>query len=607
MVLAPPWLEVLDESIRGCVTHHRPDLADRLRDRRAQLLDPKLRVIVIGEPNQGKSQLVNALVNASVCAVGDDLTTVTPTIVQHAETPSAALVKPVPPVAGAGTGRPPTPEPVPERVPVPVDEITGRAGRDASVAAAEVGLPRELLAAGLVLVDTPPANTASMATALSKADTVLMASDAATELSEKELDQLLQVAESCPNIIVTMTKIDLSPGWRSVAERSRERLAHAKVAARIVAVSAELRLRAAKTNDRKLNAESGFPDLIDLIRQDLNGKSDRLAGQSAAVSVCSAIAELVVRLRENLVTDATSGALDPDSHEVQRRVEALRRRTSRWQTVLADEMAELASDIEYDLRERTRKILREVDKAFDAADPAQAWDEFGDWLEEQLVDAAETNYVWLVDRCWWVAGKVAKTFPPRRGGVMPETLACNDLGESIGDPERPKIERYTVGQKVFTALRGSYGGVLMFGLVTTLAGLSLINPFSVAAGVALGAKSIKDEADARLKQRQAAAKTAAQRYVDDFFLKFSKESKDAARQVQRHLRDHFMTLAEQLQDDVVQAAVSARQAAKDQAAGRERHNREISGEIARLAALHKRAQEMARAALPRATAREITA
>jgi gas vesicle protein len=560
-------------------------------------------VIVIGEPNQGKSQLVNALVNASVCAVGDDLTTITPTIVQHAETPSAALVKPVP---SAGPGRLPAIDPVPERVPVPVEEITGRAGRDASVAAAEVGLPRELLAAGLVLVDTPPANTASMATALSKADTVLMASDAATELSEKELDQLVQVAESCPNLVVVMTKIDLAPGWRGVAERNRERLAHAKVAARIVAVSAELRLRAAKTNDKKLNAESGFPDLISLVRQDLSGKSDRLAGQSAAVSACSAIAELVVRLREDLVTDATSG-LDPDSNEVQRRIEALRRRTARWQTVLADEMAELVSDIEYDLRERTRKILREVDKAFDAADPAQAWDEFGDWLEDQMVDAAETNYAWLVDRCWWVAGKVAKTFPPRRGGVMPETLACNDIGESIGDPERPRIDRYTIGQKVFTALRGSYGGVLMFGLVTTLAGLPLINPFSVTAGVALGAKSIKDEADARLKQRQAAAKTAAQRYVDDFFLKFSKESKDAARQVQRHLRDHFTNLAEQLQDDVVQAAVTARQAAKDEAAVRERHNREISSEIARLAALHKRAQELARAALPKATAREITA
>lgn len=560
--------------------------------------------MVIGEPNQGKSQLVNAVVNASVCAVGDDLTTVTPTIVQHAETPSAALVKPVPP---APAGRPPPVDPVPERVSVPVDEVTGRAGRDASIAAAEVGIPRDLLAAGVVLVDTPPASATSMATALSKADTVLLASDAATELSEKELDQMVQVAESCPNIIVAMTKIDLSPGWRTTAERNRERLAHAKVAARIVAVSAELRLRAAKTNDQKLNAESGFPDLIGYLRQDLAGKSDRLAGHSAAVSVCSAIAELVVRLREDLVTDGANGARDPDSHEVQRRIEALRRRTSRWQTVLADEMAELVSDIEYDLRERTRKILREVDKAFDDADPAQAWDEFGDWLEEQLVEAAETNFAWLVDRCWWVAGKVSKTFPPRRGGVMPETLACNDIGESIGDPEKPRIERYTVGQKVFTALRGSYGGVLMFGLITTLAGLPLINPFSVAAGVALGAKSIKDEADARLKQRQALAKSTAQRYVDDFFLKFSKESKDTARQVQRHLRDHFMTLAEQLQDDVVQAATTARQVAKDEAAGRERHNREISGEIARLAALHKRAQELARAALPKATAREITA
>ena len=65
------WLEVLDETIGASVRHHRPDLAERLRAKRAQLLDPQLRVLVIGEANQGKSQLVNALVAAPVCAVGD--------------------------------------------------------------------------------------------------------------------------------------------------------------------------------------------------------------------------------------------------------------------------------------------------------------------------------------------------------------------------------------------------------------------------------------------------------------------------------------------------------------------------------------------------------
>ena len=46
-VMAPPWLDVLDETIGACVTHRRPDLEARLREKRAQQLDPKLRVLVV--------------------------------------------------------------------------------------------------------------------------------------------------------------------------------------------------------------------------------------------------------------------------------------------------------------------------------------------------------------------------------------------------------------------------------------------------------------------------------------------------------------------------------------------------------------------------------
>ena len=39
--------------------------------------------------------------------------------------------------------------------------------------------------------------------------------------------------------------------------------------------------------------------------------------------------------------------------------------------MLADEVADLISDVEYDLRDRTRKIVRIAEEFFDVADPAQ--------------------------------------------------------------------------------------------------------------------------------------------------------------------------------------------------------------------------------------------
>src|SRR5215472_8417397 len=157
--MAPSWLSVLDDTISACSALRRPDLAHRLQRRRARLLDPRLRVVVMGLLNQGKSQLINALVNAPVCAVGDDLTTTAPTVVQHADAPAAALVTD----SGTGNGHPAIAGPA-ERVAVPIDEVTRSVSRRAEprvagrVVRAEIGIPRKLLADGLVLIDTPAIN-----------------------------------------------------------------------------------------------------------------------------------------------------------------------------------------------------------------------------------------------------------------------------------------------------------------------------------------------------------------------------------------------------------------------------------------------------------------
>ncbi|MBM0204933.1 50S ribosome-binding GTPase [Micromonospora sp. STR1s_5] len=158
-MMAGIWLDVLDEIARTCTAHGRGDLLQTVRQKRAQLLDPTLRVLIIGEPNQGKSQLINAIINAPACPVGDGRTTVLPT--------------------WCGTPRPPprrwrrrphqrrdTPPAPPTRWPSsgprwrsnPGRGGRGRPGRTSAgrrPAYVEIGLPRALLGAGLVLVDTP--------------------------------------------------------------------------------------------------------------------------------------------------------------------------------------------------------------------------------------------------------------------------------------------------------------------------------------------------------------------------------------------------------------------------------------------------------------------
>ncbi|MFD0203549.1 MULTISPECIES: dynamin family protein [Saccharothrix] len=592
--MSAPWLDVLDDTIRACAAHNRPDLAERLRDKRARQLDPKLRVLVIGEPKQGKSQLVNAMVNAPVCAVGDDVTTTVPTFVQHAETPSAALVR------GPSIANTPT-----ERIPVPIDQLASQVSANhhhgGDLVRAEVGIPRALLDSGLVLIDTPgvgdlrPAHTASTFAALLQADAVLMVSDATAELTRSELELLKQVMTSCPNVILVLTKIDIAAQWRRVVERNRAHLARAGVSAKLIPVSAALRLRAAKTGDKALNAESGFPELLTCVQQDIVAAADQLARRTVAVTAASAIKQLVAPVREELSARAAQGPEKTIAalNEAQRRIDELRRRSARWQTVLADEMADLVSDIEYDLRDRTRKILREVDKTFETADPALGWDKFETWLEDNLTEAATTNFAWLLDRSGWVAEKVAKSFPVARDDLLPESIFPDDVLDRVAPMDKPLIEKFSLMQKAFTGLKGSYGGVLMFGLATSLAGMPLINAISLGAGALFGGKSIIDESDQRLRRRQAAAKAAAARHVDDFFLKFSKDCRDAARHIQRSLRNHFATLAEELQETLLESARSARRAVQADNTERERRNRDAKRELDDLVGLYQRVQALA--------------
>jgi hypothetical protein len=606
-VMVPLWLDVLDDTIRACAAYSRADLVHQLQLKRAQLLDPKLRVLVVGEAGQGKSQLINALLNAPVCAVGDDLTTTVPSVIQHADAPCAALV--TGPTAVPDRGAATT-----ERVPVPIEALATRVAGAGEFHRTEVGIPRELLTAGLVLVDTPALDaglaggTGLDPSWIGHTDAVLLVSDARAPLSDVELAFLSFAARTGPQVIVALSKIDIANQWRRVAEQDRERLADAGIPATVIPVSATLRLRAALNNNRKLNVESGFPDLIGRLRGDLVTKSQTLAPHTARAITATVVEQLCAPLRARRF--ALDGALVSGAasqlNEAQRQLDNLRRLSMRWQNTLSDEISDLTADIEHDLRDRTRRLLRRVDEAFDAADPVVVWETFRPWLEDNLLSCAEANFGWLVERSHWIAEKIAANFPGYRNGVLSDSVfhIGHDLFEGVTDLERPNIGRFTFTQKVYTGLRGSYGGVVMFGLATSLAGLPLINVVSLGAGALFGGKSLRDEGESRLMRRQGLAKAAVQRYVEDFFLSFSKDCKDVTRQVHRRLRDHFSALAEDRQESILDAARTAKQAADRDLAERDRNDRELQRALEDLRQLHDRANALAvlPATMPRAVA-----
>jgi GTPase SAR1 family protein len=602
-VTAP--VQVVEQALAAIAHRDRPDLDARLRHARARLLDEHVRVLVVGEFKQGKSMLVNALVSAPVCPVYDDVATAVPTVVRYGETSTVTLVRAV---DGADQGdRRGAP------VEVPVAELaeyiaryvseSGNPGNGQRLAAVEVTLPRRILAGGLEIVDTPGVGglhsvhgAATMAT-LPTADAVLLVSDASQEYTEPELEFLRQAVAVCPNVACVLTKTDLYPQWRRIAEIDRQHLATAKLSPVLLTVSSTVRWEAVRSGKAAVNEESGFPVLERYLHERVVGEADLLARRSTALDVLAVTGQLAESLKaERTAQQDPEGVRELVSRltAAQQRAAALKERSARWQHTLNDGVADLNADIDHDLRDRMREIIRLAeDEIVDGGDPTKTWDQISGWVQQQVATAASTNFVWATQRARWLAEQVAGHFSEEREAILPSLRA--EAAAALGAVRTMVVrdgEQWNLGQKALAGLRGGYVGVLMFGMLGTLVGMSLINPFSLGAGLLLGGKAITDERRRVVTRRQTEARTAVRRYIDDVIFQVGKDSRDMLRVVQRDLRDHFTEQAEQTSRSLAESVRAAERSVKASQAERARRISEIGDELAELDRVGRLAREL---------------
>jgi len=562
----------------------RPDLAERLRAVRQRIDSRSVRVLVVGEAKKGKSSLVNALVGAPVCAVADDVATVVPTVVRHGAAPRATLV------LGDGDG-------TENRVDVALDTLAARppgAGAGGpEPARVEVELPRRVLEGGLEIVDTAGVGGVGGVRSLAAiellptAAAVLVVTDATQEFTAPEMAFLRSAAALCPNVVCVVTKTDASPEWRRVVELDRAHLARAGVEAPVFAVASPLALLALRRKDRELHEESGLGPLFDHLRREVLERAEALAQRSLAHDLTTATEQLGLAIRSEL-----AGLEDPSGREAlvkeleaaRAAVEELRRRSSRWQQLLNDGVTDLMADIDYDVRDRSRAVTREAEEFIESHDPGPMWDQVTEWLEQRIAAAVTDSFVWAEQRSDWLAGQVVEQFARDGGAAAPELSIGNSadvLSAVVGIPTIDagylKLrERFLIG------VRGSYSGVLMTGLVTSLAGMALINPVSLAAGVLLGRKAFNDDKAQRLQRRQTEAKNVVRRHLEEVVFQVGKQLKDRLRQVQRTLRDLLNDTVDEMTLSLSSAVQAAQRSTKEAAAERDARQRALRQQLVQI-------------------------
>jgi len=606
----PDAVQLVELALQATSAYGRPDLAKRLQHSRERLADPAVRVLVAGEFKQGKSQLVNALTAAQVCPVDDDIATAVSTVVRYAEQPSATLVRETPGGlgdGGAGGGEHPA-----QRTDIPIEKLAqhvseaGNPGNTQRLSYVEVGLPRKVLADGLVLIDTPgvgglgSAHGAATMASLAHADAVLLVSDAAQEYTKAELDFLGAAMRLCPNVAGVLTKTDLYPHWRRIAEIDRGHLAKSEVSVPLFELSSTLRLQALKAKDSSLNEESGYPALVTYLREQIVGQADRLDRRSIRQDVLAVCEQLDATMSAELLAQENPEQVQhlvADLEKAKMRAATLKDRSARWQTTLNDGIADLVADIDHDLRDRMRRILRDAEALADDADPAEVWDQYAAWLHKEVATAASANFQWASERAHWIAELVADHFAFEGDAVLPElrVLPAGSGPPRIAAIDRPETEATKSVDKGLSVFRGGYmGGLMVLLPLSLIPGMNVVAPVAAgAAALALGRKQAVDDRKRAVQRRQGDVKTAVRKHIDEVQFQVGKDSRDMLRRTQRALRDHYTAIADELHTSISESVNAAQGALRSTETERKKRIGDLKAELDRVETLAGRARGLA--------------
>jgi hypothetical protein len=570
----------------------RADLAEHLQGVRTRLAERAVPVAVVGEFKRGKSTLVNALLQTAVCPVDADIVTAVPTVVRYGDEAQATAF--VEPADGEG-------EPRPESVSLDnISEFVSEAGNPGNrrkLRSVEVRLPHLMLRSGLCLVDTPGVGGLDSAqgvitlSALSLAEGMLFLTDASQELTGPELTFLQNALERCSTAACVVSKTDLYPEWRRIVELNQAHLRQAGLDLPVLPVSSFLRLRS--RNNPELLAESGFANLVEFIAGSVVKPAEARVADSAARDV-----EFITgQIGHQLAAERAVLERPNEAPQVVEQLDTARAKTERlvsptatWQQMLTDGIQDLVAEIEFDLQERLRTVLRDVEVIVDGGDPKDSWPDVEVWLRRQVVTAAVANFDRLGELARDLADRVGTAFEldaeqsSLPGAQAPtESLAALQLASAASlDNANGRLASFLLAGRTATIVPMLLVGTLGHLLLPVVAPLAMV----LAAGI--GQKVIRDERKRQVAFRRQQAKQAARRYVDEVAFLVGKDSRDALRGTQRQLRDEFQARAGALHRSSETALSAAKRAMELTAADRSIRAAELAREAAEVQRVRER-------------------
>jgi Dynamin family len=485
-------------------------------------------VIVAGESKRGKSSLINALLRRpELLPVDADITSSVHVVVHAADTEAASAVDDVHP---AGLG-------------IPLADIAEYAALDSQtllprhpeVRQVTVGLPDDLLACGVALIDTPgvgglvSGHASLTLTTLPEADALLFVVNGESELTRSEWEFLTVAAESSATVVFVLTQTDKYPSWETVLAANRRLIAeHAPAlsGAPWFSVSSAMRLDAVewaaigRPEAALAEEQSGFGPLAAALVLDIAGRSARLRAIEAALVARALVDKLTADAEQRGRSLARDPGHLPMLVEEQQRLESLLK-GGMWQRELNERFRALRSDLMPIYRERYR-ALRAWTEQDALADPTATRPE----IERQFNDRAVEMWNVLVGAAHRSAVRIAEDIAGefRANGVdlridgadarpAPDLAYPELFSDGTTGPERRAAPRRRLSERLLKAWPGM-SGLSMTAMATHTVFFWLTVPSFVVlpVGVLVAAGLMKAHRD---RDQSSAARDALRVYVTE--------------------------------------------------------------------------------------------
>jgi GTPase SAR1 family protein len=583
--------DVVKLGVDAATAYERPDLQSRLQLALDRLERPDTIVGITGEFKKGKSALVNGLLGEEYSPVDDDLATSAITILRFAEKPSITV------------RRHEEGETLVE--PITRDQIAdfateaGNPENCRNVEFVEIQTRNGLLSRGITLVDTPGSGTlasgygAATLAFLQTADALIFVTDCSQEFIEPEIEYLQAATERCATVLIAMTKIDLYPQWRRIVEINEGHLERAGIEATIIPISSTLRKIALAERDRQLNEESGFPALLETLRSEILEQSGSRAARDALWSTRESVDQMVTAYESELaiLNDPESAAGELERlEEAKESLNALRGAGSRWATVMNDGFAVLTSNVDYQFRSTMRGILRSTEDRIEEIDPSSEWDEITGRLQSDVARAVEESFNRIDDDVGQLRDTISAMLRDETTAIWETSAGSIDISVDDMWSER-EIDDENIGQKMFkglNAMRGSYMGLLMVGMLGNFVGLAMVTPLLIGAGLLFGGRQFLEERKRDVTRKRQQARTFVRQFVDDVQFEAGTRIRETTRDFQREMRDYYTDRIGELAQTYTAAVQNTQQSLKQDESSRERRKKDLTTRVEKLNELRRR-------------------